>query len=199
MSAKIETWFPKSIYIHDDFSKDLLIELEKEIKFFKRKKRDTSLFVDSTHKTDRKLHLQGTFKHLSDNILKEVKNFVAHLGYGSTVVDQIYMSSMWVNTSKQGDFIFPHNHAGGFISGAYYVKSIDENSIIFYDNLNDVYMPSCNPNQLSYNHTSYKCIPARLLMWRSNFVHGTPIQLNKGEKIVISFNCALETNQDSIF
>ena len=196
MNGRIETWFPKSIYVCDDFSTDLIPELEKRILESELgKKRDTQLYVDSTHKINRKIHSYEPYQTLSNRILNEVKTFVKSLGYNKSVADLSFIAGMWYNTSDKGDFIFPHNHAGSFISGAYYVSSVLENEIIFYDNLNDVYQPACEQNQLSFQNASYKCRPGRLLLWRSNFVHGTPIQLEQGKKIVISFNALLETNQ----
>lgn len=196
MNGRIETWFPKSIYVCDDFSTDLIPELEKKIlELGLGKKRDTQLYVDSTHKINRKIHSYEPYQTLSNRILNEVKTFVRALGYNESVADLSFIAGMWYNTSDKGDFIFPHNHAGSFISGAYYVSSVPENEIIFYDNLNDVYQPACEQNQLSFQTASYKCRPGRLLLWRSNFVHGTPIQLEQGKKIVISFNALLETNQ----
>lgn len=195
MNGRIETWFPKSIYVHDDFATELIPELEKEIsKSGLKKQRDTQLYVDSTHKVNREIHQYDPYRILSESILIEIKTFARALGYSEAIADLSFVSSMWYNTSDKGDFIFPHNHAGGFISGAYYVSSVPENEIIFYDNLNDVYQPACEQNQLSFQTASYTCKPGRLLLWRSNFVHGTPVQLEQGKKIVISFNALLETN-----
>lgn len=200
MNGRIETWFPKSIYVCDDFSTDLLPELEKRILGSGlEKQRNTQLYVDSTHKVNRKIYNYDPYKTLAERILIEIKTFIRALGYNESIADLSFISSMWYNTSDQGDFIFPHNHAGGFISGAYYVSSVAENEIIFYDNLNDVYQPACEQNQLSFQTASYKCRPGRLLLWRSNFVHGTPIQLEQGKKIVISFNALLETNSEVSF
>jgi uncharacterized protein (TIGR02466 family) len=195
MNGRIETWFPKSIYVCEDFSLDLISDLEKKILDSGiKKQRDTQLYVDSTHKVNREIHRSEPYQALSERILTEIKTFARALGYSEAIADLSFISSMWYNTSDKGDFIFPHNHAGGFISGAYYVSSVSENEIVFYDNLNDVYQPACEQNQLSFQTASYKCKPGRLLLWRSNFVHGTPVQLKQGKKIVISFNALLETN-----
>ena len=43
-------------------------------------------------------------------------------------------------------------------------------------------------NPLNWSTTNYPCVPARLLMFRSNMIHGTTRQEEEGEKIVISFN-----------
>lgn len=183
MNGRIETWFPKSIYVYEDFSLDLIPELERSILETNiNSQRDTQLYVDSTHKINREIHQLAPYKILSERILTEIKTFARALGYSKSVADLSFISSMWYNTSDKGDFIFPHNHAGGFISGAYYVSSVPENEIIFYDNLNDVYQPACEQNQLSYQTASYKCKPGRLLLWRSNFVHGRQYNLSKAKK-----------------
>ena len=74
------------------------------------------------------------------------------------------------------------------MSGAYYVKTIEENSITFYDQINPSFEPPKYNNPLNWSTTNYACVPARLLMFRSNFIHGTSRQEGEGEKIVISFN-----------
>ena len=195
MNGRIETWFPKSIYVCEDFSLDLIPDLEKTILASGiEKQRDRQLYVDSTHKVDREIHRSEPYRTLSKRILTEIKMFARAMGYSEAVADLALVAGMWYNTSDKGDFIFPHNHAGAFISGAYYVSSVPENEIVFYDNLNDVYQPACEQNQLSFQTASYKCKPGRLLLWRSNFVHGTPVQLEQGKKIVISFNALLKTD-----
>lgn len=197
---RIETWFPKSIYIREDFSLDLLADIETTIKERKIETiRDQELFVDSTHRTDRELHKElDCFKTLSNRIEDEIRQFMYSLGYAPNVADLAFIAGMWYNTSNKGDFVFPHNHAGSVISGAFYVKAAEENKIIFYDNLNDLQQPVDYPNELSFATVNYQCVPGRLLLWRSNLVHGTPVQLQPGEKIVISFNALIRTSPETL-
>lgn len=192
MQVKIETWFPKSLYIVDDLNQDLILPLEESIKSLlctQPTARNGSLNVSSSHRTNRKLHLEdGVFKILSKEILLHVKEYARQLGYSENFTDRCFMADMWYNVSGQGDYIFPHSHPGSFFSGAFYVKSIPENKILFYDALDQyVELPS-KPNQLSFVNATYDCTPNRLIIFRSNFLHGVPAQMGEGEKIVISFN-----------
>ena len=62
------------------------------------------------------------------------------------------------------------------------VKTIEENSITFYDQINPSFEPPKYNNPLNWSTTNYACVPARLLMFRSNFIHGTSRQEGEGEK-----------------
>lgn len=189
MEVRIETWFPKSIYIADKFREDLISDLEKEIRSSSiETSKNRTLSVESTHTTDRKLHHKKIFKELSDDILQHVKQYAISLGYCQEFADRCYMADMWYNVSKKGDYIFPHSHPGAFFSGAFYIKTAPDNTIMFYDNLDKYVELPHNPNEISYSNAAYDCIPSRLLIFRSNFVHGVPLQESEGEKIVISFN-----------
>ena len=192
MTNRIETWFPKSVYIAEDVRKDLLSPLSEEIRSLSVSEdtsKNTSLFVQSSHRTNRKLHKkEGLFKELSEDIMKHVKQYASALGYCDGFVNQCHMADMWYNISGKGDFIFPHSHPGSFFSGAYYVNASSGNQIKFYDRLDQYVELAHNPNQLSFANANYDCIPGRLLVFKSDFVHGVPVQEFEGEKIVISFN-----------
>lgn len=192
MNAKIETWFPKSIYIAEDVRKDLLSPLTDDIRSLSVSadtSKNTSLYVKSSHRTNRKLHLQRElFKDLSEDIMEHVKQYASALGYCEEFIAQCQMGDMWYNISGKGDFIFPHSHPGAFFSGAYYVNASPGNQIKFYDRLDQYVELPQNPNQLSYANALYDCIPGRLLVFKSDLVHGVPVQEFEGEKIVVSFN-----------
>ena len=189
MSQRIDSWFPKSVYVVDEFKKDLIFNLEKEIKkLLIPISKSSTLFVSSTHTTNRKLHHKEVFKELSDNILLHVRQYATSLGYSENFTNRCHMHDMWYNISEKGDFIFPHSHPGSFFSGVFYVKVSPDNKIFFYDKL-DIHaeMPD-TPNSLSFSNVYYNCIPSRLLIFKSDFVHGVPVQETEGEKIAISFN-----------
>ena len=82
---------------------------------------------------------------------------------------------------------FPHTHPGSIISGAYYIKTAPDNAIAFYDKYEVITLPE---EDTIYNGSpiTYKCLPGRLLLFKSDFIHGNPGQESIGEKIVISFN-----------
>jgi uncharacterized protein (TIGR02466 family) len=94
---------------------------------------------------------------------------------------------MWSNVSGKGGYNFPHTHPGSILSGAYYINTIPENKLVFFDDYINVEMPT-NVDTSTYDHIAYDCIPGRLVMFRSDLAHGNPPQQDDGEKIVISFN-----------
>ena len=188
-SPKIETWFPKLIYLVDKVCLNLLSNIEANIKKDNTKtKRTQTLNVDSTHLINRSLHTQKQYKLLVTEIESHSRIFLTNMGYNDEYVSKCFISSMWYNISNKDDFLFPHTHPGSILAGAFYVKTIEENNIIFYDDLTTSYEPPSEITNLSMTTCTYPCIPGRLLLFRSNFIHATPKQIGEGEKIVISFN-----------
>ena len=188
MTYTIETWFPKIIYYQDNFSLDLISKLENTIKKENNVKRTDTLYVDSTHKTNNTLHKKETYDDLSNRIQEEIKNFLAEYGYSKEYCESVYINNMWYNVSNQGDFNFPHNHAGSIVSGVFYVKANNGNKIRFYNDLNKTITVPDTLNQYSYDTVDYDCVTGRLILFFSDFVHGNPRQDFEGEKIAISFN-----------
>ncbi len=189
VSPRIETWFPKLIYVVDDICKNNLKSYEKEIKKIKNETvRTPSFNVDSSHLKDRKLHTNKVFKNLSMEIETHSRLFLSYMGYSENYIKKCCIDDMWFNISNKGDFLFPHTHPGSILAGAFYVKTTENNVITFYDDSNNTYEPPENITNLSMTKCEYQCIPGRLLLFRSNFIHSTPKQELEGEKIVISFN-----------
>jgi uncharacterized protein (TIGR02466 family) len=184
----IDSWFPKTIYYVDNILDNTQNLYEDAISFLNEKgyKRFDDFYVDSTHSITDKLYEYKSFKGLKDIIDIHVENYKTELGL--TVKSKI--NNMWINKSGKGDYNFPHSHAGSLISGVFYIKSTTDNRIIFY---NDEFLSGNNvvsSNQTSYSHTMcyYSCVEGRLMLWRSNLIHGNPIQKNNSEKIITSFN-----------
>lgn len=188
-SPRIETWFPKLIYLVDGVCLNVLSSIEANIKKDSTKtKRTQTLNVDSTHLINRSLHTNKQYKLLVNEIENHSRIFLKNMGYSDEYISKCSISSMWYNISNKDDFLFPHTHPGSILAGAFYVKTIQENNIIFYDDLTNLYEPPSEITNLSMTTCTYPCVPGRLLLFRSNFLHATPKQLEDGEKIVISFN-----------
>jgi len=191
-TPQIECLFPKLIYIVDNVLEDQLSVYEEKIKKFFQTAgtyRDNYLAVDSTHRTNDNLHLNNDFADLANIILKHVRSFANSLGYNKTSTDRLMISNMWSNISYAGDFVGLHTHPGGFISGAYYIKKFTNSKISFFNPYAN-YVPPETYNYLSDTKKDYDCEPGRLMLWMSDFLHGTEKQ-TEGEKIVISFNIVL--------
>jgi len=189
---RIETWFPESIYIEENFSLDLIPEIKKTIlEKTELTRRSDSFNIESTHLENRNIHLQPKFSVLANRIEEHCKVYAKMLGYNTESIDSLFLCSMWYNISYKTDFLFPHNHAGAVISGVFYVDSSEIDKIIFYNDLNKFTSMPENTNELSHLQATYPCITGTLYLWRGNFMHGNPKQ-HGDQKIAISFNTAIE-------
>jgi uncharacterized protein (TIGR02466 family) len=189
-NARIDTWFPKSIYVVENFNIDNIRLYEKEIKKLKsNKKRNDYIQVDSSHQID-SLHKKEIFINLFNDIKKHILTFLKNLGYDDSTLLKMDFNESWYNISKPGDYLIKHIHPNSIISGAYYLKSNKNDFITFFDNDNMILSP-INYNELSYEYCSYECTPGKLLLFKSNLNHSTNKQIGK-EKIVISFNFNLK-------
>lgn len=187
---QIHTWFPKTIFMVDDVLTSMIPTYESKIKEIVNtlgSRRDGMNFVDSTHSSHSQLHTLPEFKDLADTVLHNAVIFLSELGYDTTITNRIKIVNMWANISYPGDFIFPHVHDGSILSGVFYVKKFEGSQIKFFNNLYKMITVSQMPNNLSYEFCTYDCNPGRILMWQSDFLHGTERQ-PAGEKIVISYN-----------
>ena len=195
MQPRIDTWFPKSIYILDELFLDKLDQLESDIKNVISQAgtyKNEFLTVESTHRTMSKLHTLPEFDDLATEILKNAKIFLTEMGWKTSSVENLYIGSMWTNVSKAGEFVMPHIHPGSILSGAFYVKKYEGSRITFFNDIYDMVPFEGEPTGLSHPGCYYDCDPGRLMMWKSDLLHGTEMQTS-GEKIVISFNLLFHT------
>lgn len=198
---EIHPIFPQSIYYAPNVCSDILKDLEIESKKIQEQygtMRSPTLFVDSCCWSANLKNIKP-FDLLADNIKQHVANYASELGYGVTP-ESIHIDNMWFNISNEGDFNFPHSHGDCHFSGAFYVKTTPENSIIFYNSqhFNGQVPPiiSERSNSLSHSQIEYNCVESSLMVWRNYMVHSTPRQMGDGEKIVISFNTVIKRNYD---
>jgi hypothetical protein len=97
---------------------------------------------------------------------------------------------MWINVSNEGDFNFPHVHGDSLISGAFYVLSTTGSTIRFFNDITNTMPKPKKPNELSFDYSDFECVENRLILFRSDFLHGNARQ-PAGEKIVVSFNIGM--------
>lgn len=196
MKGKIIPIFPKCYYIRDNVCDELLSEFTSSVYKLKSKTARTANFnVDSSHRFEDKLHKMKPFDILSNEIMISTREYMLTYGYPHYRIGNAFIQTMWFNISNKDDFLFPHAHPGSFLSGAYYIKTAPENHILFHDEQKNFYEDPENINDLSTTIQAVKCVPGRLLLFSSNFQHSTPLQINDGEKIVISFNIVLENKR----
>jgi uncharacterized protein (TIGR02466 family) len=190
----VEQWFPKPIYFKDNFALDESAVLKKWLEQFfvdnKNLRRTPELNVASSHGLFNFLD-EKIFNTFLSKILDSVLEFANFLGYGFSLNDLEFMN-VWSNKSVTGEYLYPHVHSGSFISGAYYVDCENTNDTIkFYDNLQKMIYSSPNPNSYSFEDCSYPCLPNRLILFKSDLLHGCPALIGK-EKTVISFNVKIK-------
>lgn len=188
--------FPTCIYRVSEFADDILedlkeksISLEKEYGSF----RSNSLNVDSTHLTIApELPYISPFNILKDRIQSHINNFCYELG----IIENVKLANMWFNISDKGDFNFPHSHPGSIISGVFYIESLGDSEVVFYNNhyMVNNFICSGKQNDLSRPDVPFSCIKGELLMWPGHIIHGNPAQQSSGQKIALSFNSLIETN-----
>ena len=184
----IEPWFPTLIYFKDNLHKDQLdlwADLIKKILEPMPEVYSAALPVKSNHNTFKSdLTNYKEFDPLWDTILDHGKFFAQALGYANFTLS---MTNCWANISRQGDYLFPHKHPGSLISGAFYIKASNTDQILFQPD-ETVFLVPNNPNYMTHNRVNYNCIPGRLLLFRSDTLHGVTRQESPEEKIVVSFN-----------
>jgi uncharacterized protein (TIGR02466 family) len=197
MRGNIVPIFPKSYYVRDNVCSDLIFHFQNKIKKLSNKTARSGNFnVDSSYNFQHKLFNINPFDILSDEIMVSVREYMSAYGYSHERIPQAYIQTMWFNISNKGDFLFPHIHPGSFISGAYYIKTSQENNILFHDENKNIYEDPEKINEFNTTINSVPCIPGRLLLFSSDLQHSTLMQINEGEKIVVSFNIILENRRD---
>ena len=184
--------FPKTLWVVDNVCAKYRDEFEEKIYSLKDKteKWDT-LNVNTSHSKLSNLNEIEPFDILSNQILYHAKEYMLVYGYSPDRVSKAYFKEMWFNISSKGDFLFPHDHKGSLLSGAYYIKSNPENFLYFHDDNKNHYEDVCCNNPLNETVNPIDCDQSSLILFHSNFIHSTPPQKNDGDKIVVSFNISL--------
>lgn len=195
MIENIQTLFPKHVYCRDDVCADSLEIFKEKLLPFKNHKmldRDRFLNVDTSHRVnDYNIRDDEAFKPLINEIKNTAFDFAMFLGYGPERAFMMEITNLWFNFSDEHDYNWPHIHPGSIISGAYYVENeVDTNSLTFFDHYSSLEYPINDQHNhwWSSDRTSFDCKKGRLLMFKSDFMHGNTPQVGKGQKITISFN-----------
>lgn len=191
----IDQWFAKPIYVRDGFCHKENILLKKYLsEFFLFNadfKRTHELNVNTTHLVHH-FDEDELFQPFIAELTKEVSLFARTIGY-TFEDDNLELLNMWSNLSLRGEYLFPHCHPGSVISGAYYVEITSPDDVIkFYDNTQNMVPPANEPNRYSYEYAQYPCAENRLLLFRSDLMHGCPALVGE-RKIVISFNYGISS------
>jgi len=137
---------------------------------------------------DPKLHNHPKYKALTFKVLEYSKTYLDELLYE---YDDFYITGMWSNILKSGEFHSPHNHSNNFLSGVYYVQAKNTAGIYFIDPRpqSGVLQPHAK-TWIKDNSTtwSYPSITNRMIIFPSWLMHYVPINKTEHDRISISFN-----------
>lgn len=187
--------FPKSIAIEDNLlPEEAFLKIKNlgrhAVKDFKSY-RNGEFNVDSTKLTNDKLHQYVQLQPFAQTVLEKAQDYAKQIGYSEPITNKMQIDNLWVNVSEGGDFVFPHMHPGSFISGAFYAAAPEDSKITFFENLN-VFSPQADmPTHLNKQKVMVDCKPNRLVLFRSDLIHGV-FKQSPGERIVFSFNTSLK-------
>jgi uncharacterized protein (TIGR02466 family) len=194
-NTRLDKLFPRLVYVAEDVLRpEYLSQLNKSCRevVAENSHRNDFLNVNSTHQTFDHLETLPQFSEFKDAALTYVKDFLKYMNYLPYVVENIAIFNMWTNISGEGDFIFPHQHPNSLISGAFYVEAPIGSEITFFDDFRNFYLPQ-ERNHLTYTSHNYTCDTNKLLLFRSDLIHGVGSQ-PIGDRIVISFNTYIKDN-----
>lgn len=187
----LQTLFPKTVYVKNNLLLNRLSSykfcIEKQFRFHGSDRHGLH-FVESSHATFYEFHLLPEFQDLVQEIYKHTHDYLKLLGYHESTISGLQIQRMWANISQKGDYLYPHLHGESLISGAFYITSDSTDKLKFFNDLSESFLkPADFTSEYNQQYCEYDCVPGRLLLFKSNFLHGTEAQ-KSNQKIVLSFN-----------
>lgn len=150
--------------------------------------------------------LNNTDNLISDKIqvldeneeLSEIKNFIqsnlnqySYEAYGRTV-QEVYITSSWVNITKKGMRHHRHLHPNSFISGVFYPQAVKNDSINLYNPLSNFYTLDFHNTGISPKYFYSKRIEAistgDLILFPSWLEHDVSVNKTEDDRISLAFN-----------
>jgi uncharacterized protein (TIGR02466 family) len=187
----IQTWFPKTLFVRENVLNDKLLFYENFIESkFKEHGSDRHgiHYVESSHASFDQFHTLPEMEDLVREICISSQEYLQAIGYNNNTISKLKIKNMWCNISKNGDYLYPHIHGESLLSGAFYVCCGSEDKIKFFNDISNTFLkPPDFFNEYNYQYCEYPCTPGSLLIFKSNFLHGTEAQ-KSDKKIVVSFN-----------
>ena len=199
--------FPTPLFIKDNILLNELDLYKKNISNFFEKNKSTRSFSESNLTNNSFFNLDNiiteqVFKNLIIEIYNNCFYYCKKLGFSDKQMVNFGIQHIWANLIKKYDYHFFHTHAtsgNALISGVFYVDA-PETAVLKFKNLyEDYYTPQHpeNLNELSFSVFNYNCLPGRMILFRSNTVHGYEAHLNDKEKISIAFNFGFKNLGDN--
>jgi hypothetical protein len=197
----IDRWFPTIVSCSDDNLLDKLAlykqycnEITSDIPVCRpfAGSQLVSTFNQALPEYDRPVENDARFGQLFDLILEKGTMFAEFLGYKY----DLQISHAWINKIQAHDYHESHNHALGgdaLLSGCFYVCAPTASYIRFKDSI-ESYCPVPPTANTPYNtkHATYQCLPGRLLLFRSNILHGYDAHNSDQVKYSIAFDLSVK-------
>ena len=138
------------------------------------------------------LHFQSEYTPLTNQILFAVKSIIQDYDIN---VEDFYISGMWSNVLKKGQFHRPHTHSNNYLTGVFYVESdITSSHIEFMDPRSqaNVMVPEIiTPTKYNSQIWYLESIKNRLVIFPSWLQHYVPVNNTDNMRSSISFNISL--------
>tara|TARA_R100001594_G_scaffold2921_1_gene11251 strand:- start:1102 stop:1650 length:549 start_codon:yes stop_codon:yes gene_type:complete len=175
-----------SNYIHTDLLSLNTKKIKKEIFHIKSKDKGRTISNYGGWQSQDFKKMNENFKILFKSINTSVKEVEKYLN----LKKELSLDNYWCNINYFGSFNRPHNHENSTVSGVYYVDVYNNSgNIVFMNkNLNSFYTKINNYNE--YNSSTFQLRPEKNLcvLFPSYLNHYVEPNLNKKERISISFN-----------
>ena len=115
-----------------------------------------SIIEEGVH--DRLGNLRSDNSYIFDNKLKKIKEFCdQHIKiYAKEIIDpkkelNFYITQSWLNITKPGGSHFRHWHPNSIISGVFYVSTVEDDTICFFNKSKTFEMLQIESNVNAYN------------------------------------------------
>ena len=191
--AKIEKWFPTTIYLESDlFGPDQNLLWQTQVLEIQK---STPTGGDewegqtyTTHSTAYNILKDANFRPLVDAVTYHVNQYVK--AHNSTKTYSC--ESAWLNIATNGNFQEMHTHNESTISAVYYIAAPQGSGRIVFE---DPREPDMLPikdipdrNELSYSKVGYTAEAGTLVIFRSYVRHMVTINENIDPRISVAFN-----------
>jgi uncharacterized protein (TIGR02466 family) len=150
-------------------------------------------FSNNTYIFNTKLH------EIKEFCEQHIKNYVEKI-INPKEKNDIYITQSWLNVNKPGEVHHPHIHANSIISGVFYVQTVENDNIVFYDPSSTVksiiQLTVLVKEQNRWNSDSFtgSITPNMLVLFPSWMHHGVPLnEKQTTDRISISFNTFSKT------
>ena len=187
----IDRLFPTTVTIFDNVLELEYIDsmLEDIIASSKKVGRKTNW--QSNHNPN--LHEHPKYKPLGKKVLELSKEYIEDLKFE---FDDHYVTGMWSNILKPGEFHSPHTHSNNLVSGVFYLQTNDNSpAITFLDPRpqSSVLQPQAKEYNI-FNSTMffYPAKVNRMILFPSWLEHYVPQNDTKFSRVSIAFNVMLK-------